>query len=260
MALPAYITPITSPSFNWITFLTLSNVICSRADLVNISKLTSIGTLTIGSAVSVRETGLDDSIVRAWSRAATEADAFSMLRVLVCRSQKEITPRSFVYFDQFPALALFIVEDCNFGPREKEQAGSLGWKYRTGNDLSEFLMGGGLRDHKWDSTMHASFRCGGAFGVKDLTAEGVEAIDSLPVLHLSLGRDCPDAALDPQNGKRTRCFQRMFRQSIVPTIQTKSAKRPVSQAVQMSIQPRKKPTIRSSKQQSFDDLLSDFGS
>ena len=260
MALAAYVTPITSPSFNWITFLTLSHVSCSRADLVNISKLVNVGALTIGRDVSIGETGLDDSIVRAWSRAATEADAFSMLRVFACRFQKEITPRSFAYFNQFPALALFVVEDCNFGPRDKEQARCLGWKYKTGKDLSDFFMGGGLRDYKWDSMMHASFRCGGAYGIECLTAEGVEAIDSLPVLHLSLASDPPDAALDLQKGGRTRCFERMSYQVAIPTIQNRTAKRPASEAVQMSGQPRKKPTIRSSKQQSFDDLLSGFGS
>ena len=260
LALATYVTPITSPSFNWITFLTLSNITCSRADLVNVSKLTNIGALTIGRGVWIGETGPDDSIVRAWSRAAAEANAFSMLRVLVCRSKKEITPRSFTYFNQFPALALFIVEDCNFGLRDKEQARSLGWKYRTGKDLSEFFIGGGLTDHKWDSTMHASFRCGGAYGIEHLTAEGVEAIDSLPVLHFSLGGDPPDAALDLQTDGRTRCFQRVLRLVTVSMTQNAAAKRPVSEAVPVSGQPRKKPTIRSSKQQSFDDLLSGFGS
>ncbi|MCJ1300130.1 hypothetical protein MMC08_002924 [Hypocenomyce scalaris] len=259
MVLADYVKPVTSLSFNWITFLTLGNITCSRADLVNISRLTNIGALAIGKAVSIGDTGLDDSIVRAWSRAATENGAFSMLRVLVCRSQKEITPRSFAYFNQFPALALFAVDHCNIGPRDKEQALSLGWKYRTGKDLSGFLMDGGLTDHKWDSTMHASFRCGGVFCLEDLTAEGVEAIDSLPVLHLSLGGAPPDAALDIQTDERMRCFQRVSRQVTVPVIQNTVVKRPMSEAVQMSGQPRKKPTVRASKQQNFDDLLSGFG-
>lgn len=260
MTLAAYITPVTSPSFIWITFLTLSNVTCSRVDLVNVSKLTNLGTLTIGRGVRIGETGLDDSIVRAWSRAATEANAFSMLRVLVCRSQKEITLRSFAYFNHFPALALFIVEDCNFGPREKEPARTLGWKYRTGKDLSELFMASGLSDHKWDSTMHAAFRCGGAYGIDCMTAEGVEAIDLLPVLHFSLGGDPPDAALDTKRGERTRCFERVSRQIAAPMVQNATTKRPVSEVAGISDQPRKKPTVRASKQQSFDDLLSGFGS
>lgn len=260
MTVAAYVTPITSPSFDWITFLTLSNITCSRVDLVNISKLTNVGALTIGKAVSIGETGLDDSIVRAWSRAATEADAFSMLRVLVCRSQKEITLRSFAYFNQFPALALFVVEDCNFGPRDNEPARSLGWKYRTGKDLSEISIGDGLSDHKWDSIIHASFKCGGAYGIDHLTAEGVEAIDSLPVLHFSLGGFPPDAALDLQKRETTRGFERLPRHIAVPVVQNTTAKRPVSEAVQMSGQSRKKPAIRTSKQQNFDDLLSSFGS
>lgn len=260
MALSAYITPITSPSFTWITFLTLSNVVCSRVDLVNVSKLTNLGVLTIGRGVWMGETGIDDSIIRAWSRAATEADAFSMLRVLVCRSQKEITPRSFAYFNHFPALALFIVEDCNFRPREKEPGRSLGWKYRTGKHLSELFMGGGLKDYKWDSMMHAAFRCGGAYGIDSMTAEGVEAIGSLPMLHFSLGGDPPDAAFDLQKGQRTRCFERVSRQIAVPTVPNTTVKRPANETLHTIGRPRKKPMIRSSKQQSFEDLLSGFGS
>lgn len=205
MALPDYIKPLLSPSFQWITFLTLSNITCSRHDLINVSKLTNIGALTIAHGVEAPDAGLDDSIVRAWARAATEAGAFSRLCVFACRAQRAITSQVFAYISQFPSLTMFVVEDCNFGPRYKPSAQAAGFKYRTGKDLSEFLVSGGATNSSWDTIIHAYFHQGG--GLRPAIADGgcAEEANPLHVLHLSLGAAAPDAEVE---GVGMRCFYR----------------------------------------------------
>ena len=262
MKLPNYIKPVTSPSFDWITFLTLSNVTCSRTDLIQISQLTNIGALTVGPAVQAPDIGLDDSLSRIWGRTAVTSNAFSMLRVLNCRSQREITPRAFEHFNQFPALATFNAEDCKLGPQEKPMALQHGWKYRTGKYLSDWLVKGGTTGAGWDSIVHACFRLGGAFSMEALTVEGVAVVDALAVLHLSLGGPPRDPAADRIGDQSLRSFYRMYQDKYkhVESVQS-SHKRPlaeVSPRGKNSV--RKKPTVRALKLQNTEDLLSAFGS
>ncbi len=256
MSLDDYVKPILSPSFRWIAYLTISNVTCSRTELVGLSKLVNLGALTIGE--SVAGSSFDDSIIRAWGRAVAEVGAFSMLRVLVLVAQKEITPRSFVYLNQFPSLAFFNTEDCSLGPQSKAEASALGWKYRTGRDLTDFLIHGGLTNALWDSTIQVCFRRAGALRSDHLSQEGVEAIDSLPVLHFCLGLPPKEAALEITTNQRMRCFQRVTRKN--PQNQTMVAKRPLIDNQHSHNRPVKKPILRTSKQKDFSDLLMDFGS
>jgi len=252
MTLNDYIKPTISDAFGFLTFLTLSNVMVSLYRLVN------IGALTIGKGVKIGDAGLDDSIVRTWSRAAAKTGAFSELRVLSCRFQRYLSRACFEHLNHFPALAVFITEDCDFGPRDKEMVRTIGWKYRTSKDLEGFLMDSGLKDHKWDNVMAAAFQCSGPLSVERLTDVGVEALDALPVLHFSLGGVPPAAALDLRTDERTRCFERVSRTDTTPL--SLPSKRHMSEVVQSSSQSRKKPLMRASKQQqSFEDLLQGFG-
>ena len=257
MSLPDYIKPITSLSFAWITYLTLSHVTCSRFDLIHLSELTNIGTLTIGTGVEAPETGLDDGIVRAWTRAATETGAFSMLRVLACRSQRGITSNIFTYLTQFPLLSILLLEDSSIGPQDRAVAQALCWKYSTGKDLSECLAHGGCVDAKWDSVLHTSFYCASQFGARSLTEEGVEAINHLPVLHLSLGRAPKDAKVDTTGEKSLRCFQREIRHQAPVQEKALAVKRLVDEPG--GGQSKKKRTMRASKQESFETTLMGFG-
>lgn len=256
MSLDAYVKPIMSPSFHWITFLTISNPTCSRTELIGLSKLVNLGALTIGK--SVTNGSFDDSILRAWGRAVAEVGAFSMFRVLTILAQKDITPRIFTYLNQFPTLALFNTEDCSLGPHNKAEALALGWKYRTGKDLTDFLIQGGLANASLDSTMRACFRQAGVLSTDYLGCEGVEAIDSLPVLHSCLGLSPKDVALETTTNQRTRCFQRLSRKPLQN--QTPAGKRPLIDKSQPHDRPVKRPLIRTSKQKDFSDLLMDFGS
>ncbi|KAL9119049.1 MAG: hypothetical protein Q9187_004397 [Circinaria calcarea] len=257
MALPDYIKPITSLSFAWITDLTLSHITCTRLDLIQLSQLTNIGTLTIGEGVEAPETGLDDGIARAWARAATETGAFSMLRVLACRSQRGITPTIFTYLSLFPLLSILLLEDCNIGPRDKVVANALCWKYSTGKDLSEYIALAGCSDAKWDSVIHASYYRSSHFCTQSLTEEGVEAINHLPVLHFSLGPAPEDAKVDTTGNRSLRCFQRETRPQLLVEKKVLPVKRLVDEPG--GGQSKKKRTMRASKQESFEATLMGFG-
>ncbi|KAF6219327.1 hypothetical protein HO133_005152 [Letharia lupina] len=255
MKLGDYVASLISPLYHWVTFLSLSNVTCSRTDLVQISQLTNLGVLTIGRKFTTPDIGLDDSIIRGWGRSASSTDAFRILRVLNCRSQKDITANVFAHLNQFPALSVFNVEDCNLGPKHRQAAQNHKWNYKTGKDLSEWLVKGGATSAGWDSIVHASFQLGGAFSKTTLTAEGVEAIDAIPVLHMSIGANQPDALVDVTGDQSLRSFYR----ERVDTFKFPN-KRPLSQNIAPSIKMSyQKPTLRASKQQKLEDVLTGFG-
>lgn len=255
-----YMTPLISPSFHWVTFLTLSFITCSRTDLLQLSRLVNLGVLSICEKVICSDIGLDDSLIRSWGRAAAESNAFSMLRVLLCRSQREMTPRVLNYLNDFSSLALFAVEDCNIGPQDKRLALSLGWQYKTGVDLSKFLIEAGATDSTWDTVIRACFRGSGPFIVKRVTAEGVAAVDALPVLNFSLGGAVSDAVVDVTGNHSMRTFHRVKDPVPVSVNTIKDLKRPSGQTSQPVNQSRKKPMMRSTKRQSMENMLMVFGS
>lgn len=111
MKLGEYTKHLESPSFNWITFLSVSHITCSRTDLIKICDLANLGVLTIGEKVHAPDIGLDDSVIRSWGRIAANSDKFSSLRVLNCRAQRGVTPKVFEHLNQFPALSSFNVEE-----------------------------------------------------------------------------------------------------------------------------------------------------
>jgi len=249
-----YMTPLNSPAFQWLTFLTLSNITCLRNDLIALSRMANLGALTIGQGVLTPDVGLEDGIVRAWSSAAAEADAFSMLRVLNLREQKHVTQRIFTYLQHFPSLALFNLEACSIGIKNKETALASGWRYKTGRMLNEHLSEIGKFDKTWDSAVHACFRAAGAYGIEKMATEGVDAINALPVLHFSLGAMPLDAGFNASGNYKLQCFERV--KGWAPPVETqKSWKRSVSEIAQPDGGPRKKPVIRASKQQSAGDFF-----
>ncbi|KAI4099001.1 MAG: hypothetical protein LQ339_006194 [Xanthoria mediterranea] len=117
---------IDSPSFHFITFLNLSDFSCSRSDLIHLSRLANLGMLTI-STRDPSWISLEDGIVRAWGRAASETGAFSRLRILVCRFQTYITAKSFVYLQDFPALDLVLLDQCRVSEGLTNQAAQQEW-------------------------------------------------------------------------------------------------------------------------------------
>lgn len=251
MKLADYMKPIISPSLTWITSLTLSNITCSRTDLIQISRIINIGILCVGPNVQAEGVGIDDSIIRNWSRLAVDSDAFSVLRVLSCRSQKFITPRIFTYLSQFPSLDFFNVADSNLGPQDKPLALQYGWEGKTGVELSNLLVKGTSEALGWDSATAACFQLRGHSCTEAGTKDAVRRIDGRHVLELIIGSvPVPTVYL--------QCFYRTKREGYQRNdFLQKSNKRNLDQ-VQPKI-PRKKPTVRASKQQNLEDVLVGFG-
>ena len=236
MALPDYVKPLISASMSWITFLTLSTITCSWLDLINISKLSNIGTLTIGEGVEASDGGFDDSVVRAWARAATESDAFSMLRVLACRKQRSITSQVFLYIGQIRSLLHFLTEDCSIGPRDRPYAEASGWKYRTTDKFGGYLKSRGINDSSWDTIIHACFH------------QNTDLSTCTPILHFSLGK-----ILTGDNG--LRCFYRNEIRSEAPQPLTATKREFIDSGRD---QPPPKRAIKMSKQRNDSDLMTEF--
>ena len=258
MRLGDYIKPASSSSLDWITFLTLSNISCARIDLIKISQLPNVGVLAIGPEVLAEDHGLDDGLIRTWARAAVTADAFSVLRVFCCRSQKNITPRVFSYITQFPALTILNVEDCDLNHQHKSDALGYGWKYRAGEVLRDCLVRSCTGGTDWDSGTHASFQLGGSSCREVLTAEAVNAIDQLPRLHLSIGGSLRAAAV----GVIEKASMQSFYRTWLITSQEHNLlgssldERPSRHSQCLSSSKiLRKLTVRSSKEQSLEAIL-----
>ena len=258
MNLESYTKPLVSASFQWITFFTLSNVTISRRDLINMSNLVNLGALAIGSGVLTPDVGLEDGVVRAWSRAAADAEAFSLLRVLNLRNQKDVTARVFQYLHDFPSLSIVGLDGCSIGIKNKQIAMSFGWRYKTGKMLNEHLPDSGKGDATWDSLTHACFRAGGAYSVETVTAEGVEAVNALPMLHFTLGAATSDAELNASGNYKLQCFERVADWT-PPVSNLEEKKRPIDAVDKSKGLSRKKPVLRASKQQTMSDLLMGLG-
>ena len=260
-ALGDYLKPISSSSFDWIVFLTLSNIVCSRIDLIRISQLQNIGVLTIGPNVEAEESGLDDAIIRSWARVSMASSAFSVLRVLTFRSQKDISQTIFGYLNQFPVLRALNVEGCELGLQDRSHALQYGWEYRTGKTLGDCLIEGDVAGNEWDAVMHALFQSSGQLCAEALPVKGVEAIDTLPRLDLSLGGSPKQAASGVTGNDGLSTFHRVAPSNSQDTASSlySSQKRPLSQGqYSAAIKLRKRPTVRASKQQSLEGLLMGF--
>lgn len=271
----SYIEPLISPSFYWLTILSISQFPCSRTDLLQLFQLTNLCVLTVGQGVNCSGSGigLDDSIIRSWARAAANSSgsSFSCLRVLNCVFQQGLSAKILSYLNDFPALALFTFDHCPgiHGTREKNEAARLGWRYKTGAELCAFFAQSGAISTSWDDVSRASFRGCGPFSVKKATAEGVEAFDTLPVLHFSFGKQ-PHVVVDSTRTQSLRAFYRVKEYVLstapapTPTplgLTTGSKKkRPLEeqQPATTKPRPRKKHTIKASKQQSINDMLMEF--
>ena len=113
-------------------------------------------------------------------------------------------------------------------------------------------MNGGAIGTGWDSIVHASFQLSGAFSEKVLTAEGVKAVNAIPVLHVSVGAKQTDVPVDKSGDGSLSSFYREQIDKI-----TSSNKRPLSQTLAPGIKiSHGRATLRASKQQRLEDFFS----
>lgn len=106
--------------------------------------------------------------------------------------------------------------------------------------------------------MNACFRLGGSSSVKVLTVEGVEALDSLPVLHLSLGAAPQDFVVKSSGDQGLQSFHRIIDERKTESIQSFNKKSLTGKASIDKVS-YKRPKLRMSKQQSMEDVLADLG-
>ena len=219
-----------------------------------------------------------------------------MLRGLALREQPHVTARAFEYLTVFPALSIFATESIpGVGPQDKPTALTHGWKYKTGKDLSDWLVKDrGAGSAKWDAVSQAFFKLGGQFNEETLTAEGVEAVDALPTVHLAVGGHAEDAVFDVAGEGAMRVWYRLGKMAGPPTTsealaaqttqlplpnwnsssdaemepqgfsalspaQAVPQKRALDSVNNSVVSKKAKPVMRASKGQDMGDLLSGFG-
>lgn len=112
------------------------------------------------------------------------------------------------------------------------------------------------RGPDWNSIVHECFRLGGELSAEKLTDESVPAASDLPVLHLSIGDAGRGDLMDATGCQNTRCYYRTMKEHRKDNERLATKRLLTETKAKM---PRKKPTMRASKQQNMEDLLTDFG-
>lgn len=261
----AWIRHISPPSLNWITFLTLSEINCSRIDLIQLSRLTNLGVLTIGR-LNGGDPIFDDSIVRAWGRAASESRAFTQLRILVCRFSQLVTERIFTYLDDFPALGLLAVDGYNHPPNFRVCAKEHGWPF------TDKL---GLRVYRYEAQAKVTAACtwqhvyntcftDGLFHYTKLDHQYEGVDDAVPILELRSGSAESVRLQNVLTFAETHLFARKSRRrwgkSTPLTTASELARKRSSYELLESRTPfPRKRVVRTSRQQYLGDCLSGFG-
>ncbi|KAH0556023.1 hypothetical protein GP486_006037 [Trichoglossum hirsutum] len=262
--LDGYVKPIVSESFHWITHLSISNVIFSRSELVNLSKLVNIGALDILASPrfpQISRDTMEDGIVRAWSRAAAEEGAFPKLRVLMLRYHTEVTPRSLEYINSFPSLMLYNVTGCSITARSEAKARKLGWTCEAGRDLVEALHRDKEMARSWDLPIHACFRRAGVLQSLDTSkVESVKRIDKLPVLNFRIGPNASEDLFTAFLKLDMLFFQRLPPDDTGTASESEASKKdgPEDDRPEPS-PPHKRRKLKVSKHKNFEELLKEFG-
>ena len=279
LPLLSYYDGITSPSDQWLTWLTLSNVTTPRTTLIQLSLVTNLVVLTIGPNVLAPDIGVDDSLIRTWSRSASTG-AFRSLRVLVLRGQPNVTPRAFEYLSSFPALSIFATNSVRgSGLMNKDMPSLFGWKHKSTEKTDEWLS----QHCDWDKFLQNLFQLGGAGDPESLPKEGTQEPNILPVIHLAVGGYSEHASVakseegtmhvwirttmigsqdsemknkseaSDADGNHTSKLE-PFSCALRPDIVRKRAHDSTTQVANRAV----KPTLRTSKAHNISDLLSKF--
>ncbi|TVY24523.1 hypothetical protein LHYA1_G006905 [Lachnellula hyalina] len=128
--LQVYTAPLISPSFDFITCLSIT-IVSKISDLVKISLMKNLGSLEIihTRQNSATRSPVTDRLMRSWHQAAMDDGAFPVLRIMRLWSHPELTSKSLVYLNSFPAMAVYDVRWCAFDldANFRLHAKNLGW-------------------------------------------------------------------------------------------------------------------------------------
>ena len=199
LPLPTLLTSLDSPSFAFVTLLTIlapSNH--SRACFAQLHLLANLAALDLdGANIPARSQRpvIDDALVRSWSRSAQELAAFTQLKVLILRRSGDLTPRTLTYLNAFPALAVFWVEQCDAAfnhPRKfRSQATDLGWTDNGGKQLWRLVIDNCPVPGHWDHPLRTIYEY----------ATKMQAMR--PVLNFRVGGRTHDDECDHGSGEPT---------------------------------------------------------
>jgi hypothetical protein len=129
-----YTSPITSISFDFITYLSITTAF-PVPDLFKLSSIPNLGVLEIINGIGRSPYGVGDRLIRAWHLAAVENGAFPVLRILKLWNHEDLTSQSLIYLNSFTALAIYDVSGCGFTLNSKIDARRLGWRPTCDGDL-----------------------------------------------------------------------------------------------------------------------------
>lgn len=110
---------VTSPDFEWLVHLALEDGSreggwCVITELSNLASLMIYSTSRNGPYSS----GVTDRVIKAWSIAAKEEGALSLLRVLCLHDCRYISDSAFQFIDALPALTLCRFIEWQIWPEE----------------------------------------------------------------------------------------------------------------------------------------------
>ena len=269
LSLENYIRPITAVRSEWITFLSLNDIACSRSDLINLEQLTNLGVLTVGPGVRTADASLEDSIIRAWARAAVDHDAFSMLRVFACRRQMDITVRVIEYLSHLSALSLFVLEDCHVSSGVKAKAESFDWKYHKSKAVKRLLDNSGCASGSWEDVTKSLHSHSLGLDMASLKLPHISTKSAVAILNMSMSNVPKNATTGGSSNDSLRCFERVKRPKLESRLKAEhcSASELPGGARQgkrmldhiRTADPCKRRTIKASRQKEVESTFQGFG-
>ncbi|KAL8788484.1 MAG: hypothetical protein Q9213_001707 [Squamulea squamosa] len=188
--------------------------------------------------------GLDDNIIRAWGRAASESGAFPRFRLLITKPQPYMTSKIFAYFQYFPVLEMVLLGKIWKSEQYKSHAEMYGWH------ATEKEEGHGPYSATKPSTW------------KDIYKGLLEEF-SEPLLDVSLGSSASRLLKQTLESNDLVLFRQYRSCSGTNSPATVPAtvcpqKRSVDRGSDASNGSQKKPALRGSQRQTMKDLLADF--
>ncbi|KAL2355990.1 hypothetical protein BJ546DRAFT_1059418 [Cryomyces antarcticus] len=243
---------VSSSSFAWITYLSISDSVLSSTDLLKISGIHNLGALDIqGQWPHGEPSPVSDKVIRAWSRHAAEGGSFSKLHVLTLYEQKDVTAMSLTYLNDFPVLVLYNVAACGITPKNEATARQEGW---TSGDSPD---GVPQRDRRRRTSRYLSLQVAYEVALPLIEALGANVgtpHHDLPILNFRLGPDPGPRTYSPYQG-----IERVlsFRRTPLSKVRGSSSKTSnYSERGRDEEHKIKKRKIRSSKHQTLESILS----
>ncbi|KAL8870729.1 MAG: hypothetical protein Q9174_003289 [Haloplaca sp. 1 TL-2023] len=239
-----------SPSFSWVTFLTVGqSSLLQDVDLLSISRLPNLGMLSL---VDLGREALRDSLVRAWSRAASEAGAFSKMRIFRCDSKNCFTSQTFFYLKALPVLRMLLFSRASLPSGMDE--------IRAHWQLMRDLDGNGPHSNSWHDVYNSDLCNGRVETPGQGSAQCPDGSTEPPALALLYGQVQAPALSVLVGHRDSQVFIRQER-----AIDNGKCVLQFGEEEQHGINHtngsgKKKRAVRQSKQRTMGDMLAEFGS